>query len=57
VAAEDPAYVAGQLTYSVDGVTGGLFPKRLLFAATSSDVNSNAPAVVPVTTKVWWMPN
>jgi hypothetical protein len=57
VGAESAQYVPGQLTYSVNGVTGGAFPKRLLFTATSTDVNSNAPATVPVTTKVWWMPN
>lgn len=55
VPAADPNYIPGQLTYSLNGVTSGLFPKRLLFPATSSDVNSNAPARVPVTTKVWWM--
>jgi len=57
VGAESAEYVPGQLTYSVNGVTSGAFPKRLLFTATSTDVNSNAPANVPVTTKVWWMPN
>lgn len=55
VPADDAAYVPGQLTYSKNGVTSGAFPKRLLFPATSSEVNSNAPDRLPVTTKVWWM--
>lgn len=31
VEAADDAYVAGQFTYPLEGVTGGQFPKRLLF--------------------------
>lgn len=57
VPATDPNYVPGELTYSVTGVTGGQFPKRLLFPSASKDVNVNTPTLVPVTTKVWWMPN
>lgn len=56
VPATDANYIPGQWTYSIAGVTGGLFPKRFLFPSASSDVNTNTPAVVPVTTKVWWMP-
>ena len=50
----DPAYVPGQLVYSANGVTGGLFPKRLLFPDVERARNSNTPTEVPITTKVWW---
>jgi hypothetical protein len=49
-----PAYVAGQLVYSANGVTGGLFPKRLLFPEIERSRNINTPAEVPLTEKVWW---
>jgi len=49
-----PAYVAGQLAYSANGVTGGLFPKRLLFPEIERSRNINTPAEEPLTTKVWW---
>jgi tetratricopeptide (TPR) repeat protein len=56
VAASNEAYVPGQWTYSVNGVTGKLFPKRILYTSASRDVNpSNTPAPVPVTAKIWWM--
>jgi Starch-binding associating with outer membrane len=55
VPASSASYVPGELTYSFNGVTSGFFPKRLLFPSTSKDANVNTPALVPVTTKVWWM--
>lgn len=50
----DANYIAGQWVYSKNGVTSGLFPKRLVFPASSRDRNSNTPTEVPITTKVWW---
>lgn len=49
-----PAYIAGQLVYSANGVTGGLFPKRLLFPEIERSRNINTPAEKPLTEKVWW---
>lgn len=49
-----PAYIPGQLVYSKNGVTGGAFPKRLIFPDVERGRNSNTPAEVPVTVKVWW---
>ncbi|HMS29539.1 MAG TPA: SusD/RagB family nutrient-binding outer membrane lipoprotein [Saprospiraceae bacterium] len=54
VPASDPAYIAGEWTYSIQGVTSGAFPKRLIFPDISRRVNPKTPAFVPVTTKVWW---
>ncbi|WP_316845250.1 SusD/RagB family nutrient-binding outer membrane lipoprotein [Pedobacter psychrodurus] len=50
----DDSYIPGQWVYSKNGVTSGLLPKRLVFPASSRDRNSNTPAEVPITTKVWW---
>ncbi|MNI69249.1 Starch-binding associating with outer membrane [compost metagenome] len=50
----EATYIAGQWVYSKNGVTSGLFPKRLVYPASSRDRNSNTPAEVPITTKVWW---
>ncbi len=54
VPAADPAYIPSQWTYSIEGVTGGKFPKRLIYPDISRRVNSNTPAFEPLTTKVWW---
>ncbi|RKE90962.1 SusD/RagB family nutrient-binding outer membrane lipoprotein [Ichthyenterobacterium magnum] len=54
VPASDPAYVPGEFTYSITGVTGGVFPQRLLYPAEETGRNANAPAVVPITTPIWW---
>lgn len=53
----DPGYVPGEFAYSVNGTTGGQFPKRLVFPSTVTSTNQNAPALVPVTTPVWWDAN
>ncbi len=47
-------YIAGQLTYSLEGVTNGAFPKRLVFPDTEYSRNPNTPTKVALTTKVWW---
>ncbi|MDQ6477367.1 SusD/RagB family nutrient-binding outer membrane lipoprotein [Dyadobacter sp. LHD-138] len=56
VAASNANYIPGQWTYAVNGVTSGLFPKRILYTSASRDVNpGNTPAPVLVTAKIWWM--
>jgi hypothetical protein len=50
----DPNYVPGRLVYPKNGVTGGAFPKRLLFPDIERARNQNTPAEIPITTKVWW---
>lgn len=47
-------YVPGLWVYAKNGVTGGRFPKRLVFPASSRERNVNTPAEVPIYTKVWW---
>lgn len=54
----DENYIAGQWVYSKNGVTGGRFPKRLVFPDSERSRNSSTPAEVPITTPVWWgLPN
>lgn len=50
----DANTVPGQLTYAVAGVTGGLFPKRLIWPDNERNANANTPAEVPLTEPVWW---
>jgi len=50
----DAGYIPGEWVYAKNGVTGGRFPKRLVFPASSRDRNSNTPPEVPIYTKVWW---
>lgn len=54
VAQTSDAYVPGEFAYSINGITGGQFPKRLAFPQTVLTRNTNAPGLVPVTTPVWW---
>ncbi|NND33195.1 MAG: SusD/RagB family nutrient-binding outer membrane lipoprotein [Saprospiraceae bacterium] len=54
VSSDDGNYVPGEFTYSIAGVTGGAFPKRLIFPAYSRRTNQNTPAEVPLTVPVWW---
>lgn len=49
-----PGYIPGQLVYSPTGVTGGAFPKRLVYPNVERSRNKNTPAEVPITTPVWW---
>jgi hypothetical protein len=46
--------VPGQIVYSKNGITNGLFPKRLIFPDLETSRNVNAPADEPLTAKVWW---
>lgn len=48
------AYIAGQLVYSKSGITNGLFPKRMAYPLSERNANPNTPALVPITTKIWW---
>jgi hypothetical protein len=48
-------YVPGQWVYGKNGVTApGSFPKRLVFPDFERTRNSNTPAQVDLTVKVWW---
>ncbi|CAM3391611.1 SusD/RagB family nutrient-binding outer membrane lipoprotein [Flavobacterium longum] len=53
----DPGYVAGEFAYSVNGTTGGEFPKRLVFPENVKSTNQNAPALIELTVPVWWDAN
>lgn len=54
----NPAYIPGQITYSVNGATpGGLFPQRIEYPLTERNANANAPTLVPITVPVWWALN
>lgn len=54
VAQSDIAYVPGEFAVSINGVLGSGFPQRLLYPNTETSRNANAPAVVPITTPIWW---
>jgi hypothetical protein len=47
-------YVPGQITYSINGATSGLFPKRIVYPQTEKNTNTNTPALLPITTSIWW---
>lgn len=47
-------YVPGQLAYSVNGPAGKPFPRRMEYPLSERNANTNAPALLPITTKVWW---
>lgn len=48
------SYVPGEFAYGVNGVTGNQFPKRIVYPLSERNPNTNAPALVPITTPVWW---
>jgi hypothetical protein len=50
----DPTYVPGQFALSVEGTEGNLFPKRIVYPLSERNANTNAVALVPITTPVWW---
>lgn len=50
----NPINHSGEWVYPKSGVTGGKFPKRLVFPNSERTRNSNTPAEVPITTPVWW---
>lgn len=48
-------YVVGTLAPSLGSVLGaGQYPHRFLIPKSSLDYNPKAPAVIPITTKMWW---
>lgn len=51
---DNPGYIAGQIVYAKHGITNGLFPKRMAYPLTERNANPNTPALVPITTKIWW---
>jgi hypothetical protein len=57
VAQSDPSYVPGHFAYSVEGKTGGLFPKRFVYSLDESQRNTNAPAASSLTENVWYDKN
>ena len=54
VSASDDNYKPGEFTVSVNNVTSGRFPKRLLFPETEYSGNPNTPQRKDVTEKIWW---
>lgn len=48
------SYIPSNFAYSINGTTGGLFPKRMVFPSTVRTRNPNAPGIVVVTQPVWW---
>ncbi|HQA74488.1 SusD/RagB family nutrient-binding outer membrane lipoprotein [Flavobacterium sp.] len=53
----DVAYVPGQFAYSVNGTTGGIFPKRMVFPNNVKTRNPNCPTLETVKIPVWWDAN
>lgn len=47
-------YVPGQFVYAKNGTTSGLFPKRIAYPLSERNANPNVPALIPITTPVWW---
>lgn len=54
VPADDNSYVPGELTVSVNNVTSGKFPRRLIFPESEYANNRNTPTKKEVWEKVWW---
>jgi len=50
----DNNYVPGDYTVSINNVTSGKFPKRLIFPASEYSTNRNTPAQKEVWIPVWW---
>jgi hypothetical protein len=50
----DDAYVPGELAYSIEGSTGGVFPRRFVYPNTVQTTNRFAPDLEKITTPVWW---
>ena len=54
VSQSSTSYVPGELAYSVNGTTGGIFPKRLVYPSNVKTRNPNTPALETVKVPVWW---
>ncbi|MFD0989893.1 SusD/RagB family nutrient-binding outer membrane lipoprotein [Mariniflexile jejuense] len=49
------SYVQGEFAYSVEGKTGGKFPRRFEYPSTELQRNSNAPSsIISITEPVWF---
>jgi hypothetical protein len=51
------SYIPGQFAISVENVTGGKFPKRIVLPSIVKSRNPNAPALQAITAPVWWNVN
>jgi hypothetical protein len=54
VRGDNADYQPGTFTISVNNVTSGRFPKRLIFPESEISGNPNTPQVQPVWVNVWW---
>ena len=55
VYSSDPTYIPGRFVIAKNSVLpAGQFPKRLIYPYDETSRNTNAPALVPATTAVWW---
>lgn len=54
VAQSDAGYIPGELAYSIEGITGGAFPRRFVYPNTVQTRNRFAPDLEKITTPVWW---
>jgi hypothetical protein len=54
VSPDNNDYKPGTFTISVNNVTSGKFPKRLIFPESEIAGNPNVPAIEPVWEPVWW---
>lgn len=52
--AYNTVYVPGTFMYSIEGTTGGAFPKRMIYPQDEINLNTNVPAQTSITAKVWW---
>lgn len=57
VAQSSESYIPGQFSVSVENVTGGKFPKRVVLPNNVKSRNPNAPALKAITEPVWWDAN
>ena len=54
----DASYVVGEFAYSVEGKTGGKFPRRFEYPSEEIQRNANAPkAIISITEPVWFDKN
>ncbi len=54
VTPDDENYVPGEFTVSVNNVTSGRFPKRLIFPESEISGNPYTPEIKPVWENIWW---
>lgn len=47
-------YIPGSFTVSVNNVTSGRMPRRLIFPESEVSGNPNTPEAMPVWEKIWW---